>query len=57
MGKEERVVETRTESQHQAKQTQPEQENLKGTFAAVLLVGAFILLSWFGVFGLFLNRA
>ncbi|TRY24163.1 cytochrome c oxidase subunit 2A [Brevibacillus sp. LEMMJ03] len=57
MGKEERAVETRTESQHQAKQTQPEQENLKGTFAAVLLVGAFILLSWFGVFGLFLNRA
>ncbi|CAJ1004383.1 MULTISPECIES: cytochrome c oxidase subunit 2A [Bacillales] len=50
-------METRTESQHQAKPTQPEQENLKGTFAAVLLVGAFILLSWFGVFALFLNRA
>ncbi|MEJ8548301.1 cytochrome c oxidase subunit 2A [Brevibacillus borstelensis] len=38
------------------KKTQPEQ-NLKGTFVAVLLVGAIILLSWFGVFGLFLGRA
>lgn len=37
--------------------TQPEQENLKGTFAAVLIVGGIILLSWFGVFGLFLERA
>jgi hypothetical protein len=38
-------------------QTQPEQEKLKGTFTAVLIVGGFILLSWFGVFGLFLERA
>lgn len=39
------------------KQTQPQQENLKGTFASVLIVGAIILLSWFGIFGLFLERA
>jgi hypothetical protein len=53
-------VETQTYSQHQAneaKQTQTEQENLKGAFASVLIVGAFILLSWFSVFGLFLDRA
>jgi hypothetical protein len=53
-------VETQTHSHHQtneAKQTQTEPENLKGAFAAVLMIGAFILLSWFGVFGLFLDRA
>jgi hypothetical protein len=38
------------------KDTQPETDSLKGTFAAVLLIGAFILLSWFGAFGLFLDR-
>ncbi|WP_421617260.1 cytochrome c oxidase subunit 2A [Brevibacillus sp. TJ4] len=38
-------------------QTQPQQENLKGTLASVLIVGAVILLSWFGIFGLFLDRA
>ena len=37
-------------------QTQPREENLKGTLASVLIVGAFILLSWFGIFGLFLQR-
>ncbi|QRG68064.1 cytochrome c oxidase subunit 2A [Brevibacillus choshinensis] len=41
------------------KQTGPQtgEENLQGTFAAVLIVGGIILLSWFGVFGLFLERA
>lgn len=39
------------------KQPQPEQENLKGTLVAVLIVGGIILFSWFGVFGLFLERA
>lgn len=37
-------------------QTEQEQ-HLQGTFAAVLIVGGTILLSWFGVFGLFLERA
>nr|WP_228728394.1 cytochrome c oxidase subunit 2A [Brevibacillus composti] len=41
----------------EAKQPQPQSQDLKGTFIAVLLVGAVILLSWFGVFGLFLERA
>ncbi|CAM5780063.1 MULTISPECIES: hypothetical protein [Brevibacillus] len=53
-------METRTDTQRQmdkAKKPQPESQNLKGTFIAVLLVGAIILLSWFGVFGLFLGRA
>jgi hypothetical protein len=39
------------------KPTEPQKESLKGTFSAVLLIGAFILLSWFGAFALFLDRA
>ncbi|GEB33886.1 MULTISPECIES: cytochrome c oxidase subunit 2A [Brevibacillus] len=39
------------------KKTQPEKEELKGTFAAVLIVGGIILVGWLGVFGLFLERA
>lgn len=52
-------TQTNTPGQKKSKKekTQPEQENLKGTFAAVLIVGGIILLSWFGVFGLFLERA
>ncbi|MGG1660452.1 cytochrome c oxidase subunit 2A [Brevibacillus sp. NRS-1366] len=55
-------METQTNAPGQTKKskqekTQPEQENLKGTFAAVLIVGGINLLSWFGVFGLFLERA
>ncbi|USG66254.1 cytochrome c oxidase subunit 2A [Brevibacillus ruminantium] len=53
-------METKTETQRQleeAKKLKPESQDLKGTFIAVLLVGAIILLSWFGVFGLFLDRA
>ncbi|WNC15259.1 cytochrome c oxidase subunit 2A [Brevibacillus brevis] len=49
----------RTGKQRKEKQPNPhtEQEHLQGTFAAVLIVGGIILLSWFGVFGLFLERA
>jgi hypothetical protein len=32
-------------------------EPLKGTFASVLMLGAFIAVSWIGVFLLFLNRS
>lgn len=55
-------METQTNSvkkKQDGKQTNPktEPENLRGTFVAVLIVGGIILLSWFGVFGLFLERA
>lgn len=55
-------METQTNSpQTKQKQQEPvpqkEPEVLNGTFAAVLIVGGIILLSWFGVFGLFLERA
>lgn len=30
--------------------------SLKGTFIAVMLVGIFILISWFGLYALFLSR-
>ncbi|MFC0523215.1 cytochrome c oxidase subunit 2A [Pontibacillus salicampi] len=35
---------------------QPEASYLKGTFIAVLFVGAFLIVTWIGVWGLFLNR-
>ncbi|AUM65526.1 cytochrome c oxidase subunit 2A [Brevibacillus sp. 7WMA2] len=49
-------------------QTQPNQKaenekhqegelNLKGTLASVFLVGLFIAVTWFAVFGIFLSRA
>ncbi|TJY41141.1 cytochrome c oxidase subunit 2A [Cohnella pontilimi] len=38
-------------------QEQKKQEPvLKGTFAAVLLLGAFIAISWIGVFLIFMTR-
>ncbi|MBO8155003.1 MAG: cytochrome c oxidase subunit 2A [Bacillaceae bacterium] len=30
--------------------------NLKGTMTAVMFVGAFLIISWFGVWGIFLSR-
>ncbi|GAA0431870.1 hypothetical protein GCM10008983_05570 [Lentibacillus halophilus] len=30
--------------------------SLKGTFISVMLVGAFIIVSWAGVYGLFISR-
>lgn len=30
--------------------------SLKGTFVSVMILGALIILSWFGVFELFMNR-
>ncbi len=42
------------------KRTQPKtsdsEEKLTGTFVSVMLLGAFMLVSWFGVYGLFLSR-
>ncbi|KGX87916.1 cytochrome c oxidase subunit 2A [Pontibacillus litoralis] len=36
--------------------TSKEAPFLKGTFIAVLFIGAFLIVSWVGVWGLFLNR-
>ncbi len=36
--------------------TQAEEADLKGTFIAVLFVGAFLVVTWFGVWGIFVNR-
>jgi len=33
-----------------------EANSLKGTLISVLLLGIFILISWFGVYALFLSR-
>ena len=33
-----------------------EEHSLKGTFAGVMLLGAFLIVSWLGVFLLFLQR-
>ncbi|MFD1018436.1 cytochrome c oxidase subunit 2A [Thalassobacillus hwangdonensis] len=33
-----------------------EEPKLKGTFISVMIVGALLILSWVGVFGLFLAR-
>lgn len=33
-----------------------EKHSLKGTFVSVMIVGAAIVISWFGVFMIFLNR-
>jgi len=33
-----------------------EEPSLKGAFASVLILGAFILISWLGVFALYLIR-
>jgi hypothetical protein len=57
--KEESVMETRTAAnrRHKHAGTRTETNSLKGTLASVLLLGAFIVVSWFAVFGLFLSRA
>jgi hypothetical protein len=39
------------------KQVNTESDSLKGTFASVLMLGAFIVICWFAAFALFLNRA
>lgn len=38
------------------KTTPKTESTLKGTFISVLLVGAFILLLWAGIYALFLTR-
>lgn len=38
------------------KETKAKTDSLKGTFTAVLLLGAFIVVSWFAIFALFIHR-
>ena len=40
----------------ESKKPKIEKQSLKGTFVSVLLLGAFIVISWFAVFGLFISR-
>ncbi|WP_342508745.1 cytochrome c oxidase subunit 2A [Sporosarcina sp. FSL K6-2383] len=43
--------------QQQSNHTEMDAEvSLKGTFISVMLVGIFILISWFGLYALFLSR-
>jgi outer membrane lipoprotein SlyB len=41
----------------QGKEKQQNEPGLKGTFAAVMLLGGFLIVSWLGVFILFLVRS
>ncbi|MGD6803290.1 cytochrome c oxidase subunit 2A [Rossellomorea vietnamensis] len=41
---------------HKTKVKTEDSSSLKGTFAAVLLLGLFLILSWFGVFYIFIDR-
>lgn len=36
---------------------QEERSSLKGTFAAVMILGGFLLLTWIGIFILFMLRS
>ncbi len=44
-----------TPQQQQSSPTDSE-VSLKGTFIAVMAVGAFLLIFWFGLYALFLSR-
>ncbi|MGF2616809.1 cytochrome c oxidase subunit 2A [Rossellomorea vietnamensis] len=41
---------------HKTKVKTEDSSSLKGTFAAVLFLGLFLILSWFGVFYIFIDR-
>ncbi|GAA0433587.1 MAG: cytochrome c oxidase subunit 2A [Bacillota bacterium] len=43
-------------AEKQKSEERVETPNLKGTLLSVLLLGVFIIVSWFGVFALFLSR-
>ena len=54
-----------TEGSDEMKDQNPKQQNaknkdstihFKGTFIAVMLLGVFMLASWFGIYALFLSR-
>ena len=50
------IKQMKTPSAFETKQNAEKEKNLKGTFISVLLVGGFIVLSWTGVYLLFMNR-
>ncbi|MGM0845455.1 MAG: cytochrome c oxidase subunit 2A [Bacillota bacterium] len=41
---------------HKTEVKTEDSSSLKGTFAAVMFLGLFLILSWFGVFYIFLDR-
>lgn len=43
-------------SKPQKEKNKTNEPNLKGTFISVSILGAFILVSWFGVWSLFISR-
>lgn len=45
-----------TENNGKKKRNGLPENSLKGTFTSVLIIAVFMLLSWFGVFILFLER-
>jgi L-lactate utilization protein LutC len=45
-----------TKTPHETTKETKEEPALKGTFAAVMLLGASIAISWIGVFVLFVSR-
>ncbi|GAA0355276.1 cytochrome c oxidase subunit 2A [Bacillus horti] len=47
---------SRAEKVMKPKHEAPEEKQLIGTFTLVLLIGGFLLATWFGVFSLYLNR-
>ncbi|WP_010094578.1 cytochrome c oxidase subunit 2A [Ornithinibacillus scapharcae] len=44
----------RKRKDHQASEN--EKPNLIGTFISVMLLGAFIIITWFGAYALFISR-
>ncbi|WP_018131592.1 cytochrome c oxidase subunit 2A [Effusibacillus pohliae] len=44
------------QSVHATSRKQPEETALNGTLVAVLVLGGLIVLSWLGVFSLYLSR-
>lgn len=41
---------------HKQVTTETEESSLKGTFVSVMIIGLFIVVSWFGVWYLFMVR-
>lgn len=46
----------KNEMQQKIEENKDEEENLKGTFISVMILGGFIIASWLGVWLLFLSR-
>lgn len=55
-GVEWKMAKTQLNDPNTQTKVQAEEADLKGTFIAVLFVGAFLVVTWFGVWGIFVNR-